>query len=125
MKDYLRKWLFPEADELAAALVETKKSLEEIGQYLSNISSFAAYVREKEEKADEVFETVTDLDLASSMSSVELVDALQEATAIRIAVMESPAIGSTEIREKNSRLRQIDSHITELTKATRNHVNPN
>lgn len=103
-------WLFGER------FTELEAKMEKIEKYLSSISDFADYVKDKDEKAAEVFALVEELKVIPEMSRAEITEAIHNASLTKHLLLESPAIGASEIQLKNSSIFQVDNLLKELGK---------
>lgn len=123
LRQYLRGWLVPEIKDHETAIeahkiVLTKLNTDytEIEKHLSGISEFADYVRDKDEKASEIFATMEKIDLLPDMTLAEVNQELSSASTVKAALLSEPAIGSTEIKDKNNKIAQVNAFIIDLEK---------
>lgn len=123
IREYLRKWLVGDLLEQASRLDGIVALQVEIEKHLGSVSSLADYVKEKESKADELYSTLAQVESGKALSVDEIDEALQSAAGAKMAILESPAIGTREVIEKNNRLGEIEVHIKALQKQRRDYVN--
>ena len=115
-RTYLRNWLIGDLLDLATKVESLEKVQSAIESHLGSISSLAEYVKEKDEKASEMYQTIAEVEAGKIVSPEDLEDAIQNAMGSKVAIMESPAIGTREVIEKNRKLGEIDTYIRELVK---------
>lgn len=123
IRDYLRKWLVGDLVDLAGKVDIITEIQKEIEKHLGSVSSLADYVKEKESKAEELYSTLSQLEAGKELSIEELDEALQSAAGAKMAMLESPAIGTKEVIDKNNKLGEIEVYIRGLQEKRRAHVN--
>jgi hypothetical protein len=99
-----------ELDILHDRVESLEKELGIIKGYLTDIAAFATYVREKEEKRDEVFAVLTaaQVDLTKK-SNEELAEDLMALDDLYLSVESGQAIGRQEIESKNYNMTKIEA----------------
>ena len=116
IREYLRKWLVGDLVDIAKEVGAIKELQVQIEKHLGSISSLADYVKEKDEKASELYQTIAEVEAGKVVSPEDLEDAIQNAMGSKVAILESPAIGTREVIEKNRKLGEIDVYIKGLIK---------
>jgi len=94
--------------ELEDRLVKLESQLTDIHAYLRDISSFADYVRGKDEQIDQARELLaqaTREDVTKSIEEME--EELSELITLQASVQDSQAVGREEIMAKNRELSRI------------------
>lgn len=112
-RTYLRNWLIGDLLDKVESLENVQATIE---SHLGSISSLADYVKEKDEKASELYQTIAEVEAGKVVSPEDLEDAIQNAMGSKVAILESPAIGTREVIEKNRKLGEIDVYIKGLIK---------